>query len=158
MPRISRKVEGYPSMTIKSKFQSSLCAMVAGAVIFAASGTASAQTINRLAEADANGDGNITWQEMLDTRSAMFARLDRNGDGFIDSKDSPRMGPMKARFEEALAGVQGADANGDGRVSRSEMLDGPAPLFEKGDTDGDKVLSAAELSALRAEAPEAKKS
>lgn len=145
-------------MTIKTKFKTSLYAVVAGAVIFAAAGAASAQSIERLAEADANGDGNITWQEMLDTRSAMFARLDRNGDGFADSKDSPRMGPMKARFEEALAGLQGADANGDGRVSRSEMLDAPAPLFEQGDTNGDKLLSAEELSALRAEASEAKKS
>ena len=141
-------------MITKTKFKSSLYAMAAGAVMFAAAGAASAQSIERLAEADANGDGNITWQEMLDARSAMFARLDRNGDGFIDSSDKPRMGPMRARFEEALAGLQGADANGDGRISRSEMLNAPAPLFEMGDTDGDKVLSATELAALRAQAPE----
>jgi Ca2+-binding EF-hand superfamily protein len=139
-------------MLTKTKFQSRLFAIVAGAVMFAAAGAASAQTLDRLAEADANGDGNITWQEMLDARSSMFARLDRNGDGFVDSKDSPRMGPMKARFQEALAGLQGADANSDGRVSRSEMLDAPAPLFAEGDTNGDKVLDSEELAALRASA------
>ena len=117
--------------------------------MFAAIGSASAQDASRLAEADANRDGNITWQEMVDMRAGIFERLDRNGDGFADSNDSPGIGPGKKRFNEALSKVQNADADGDGRISKSEMLDAPAPLFEKGDTDRDKVLSAAELSALR---------
>jgi Ca2+-binding EF-hand superfamily protein len=135
-------------MTVKIALQSSRYALVAGFMMFAAAGTASAQSAERLADADANGDGNITWQEMMDMRAATFARLDRNGDGFADSKDSPR-GPMKARFDEALAQLKNADTNGDGRISKSEMLNAPAPLFTEGDTNGDKVLSAAEITAMR---------
>lgn len=137
-------------MIFESAIRKSLFALAGGLVLFAAVGNASAQDANRLAEADANGDGSITWQEMLDMRAGIFERLDRNGDGYADSKDSPGLGPAKKRYDEALGKVQNADANGDGRISKSEMLNAPAPLFENGDTNGDKVLSAAELSALRA--------
>ena len=137
-------------MPIKTVIRPSLVALAGGLIMFAATVSASAQSIERLAEADTNGDGNIGWQEMLDLRAATFQRLDRNGDGFADKNDSPRMGPGKKRFNEALTKIQNADANGDGRISKSEMINGPAPLFEVGDTDGDKVLSAEELSVLRA--------
>lgn len=139
-------------MTVRTAFGLKLNGLVAAVMILAAAGPASAQTADRLAEADANGDGNITWQEMTDARAATFARLDRNGDGFVDNNDSPRMGPMKARFQEAFAQLKTSDANGDGRISKSEMMNAPAPLFENGDTNGDKILSAAELSALREQA------
>lgn len=136
-------------MLIRKVIRPGLAALAGGLMMFAATGSASAQSLERLAEADTNGDGNIEWQEMLDLRAATFARLDRNGDGFADRNDSPRMGPGKSRFNEALNKIQSADANGDGRISESEMINGPAPLFDVGDTNGDKVLSAEELSALR---------
>lgn len=117
--------------------------------MLAVAGSASAQSMDRLAEADANGDGNIEWQEMLDMRAGIFERLDRNGDGFVDSQDAPRFGPGRSRFAEALANLEGADADGDGRVTEAELLESPAPLFEEGDTDGDGVLSAEEIAALR---------
>jgi hypothetical protein len=139
-------------MTIQTAIRSSLSAIAIGIVMFSATASAYAQSMERLAEADTNGDGNIEWQEMLDMRAGIFARLDRNGDGYADSKDAPRMGPGKSRFNEAMSNVKGADANKDGRISKSEMLDAPAPLFAEGDTNGDKVLDAAELSALRASA------
>ena len=134
---------------MSNAIQSRLFAFFGGLVMSAAAGSASAQDASRLAEADANGDSNITWQEMLDMRSAAFERLDRNSDGFADADDSPRFGPGKSRFGEALAQLQDADADGDGRISRTEMMDAPAPMFDEGDTDGDKVLSAEELTALR---------
>ena len=126
-----------------------LFGLAASAAVFFASGNASAQSIERLAKADANGDGQIEWQEMLDLREETFGRLDRNGDGFADSKDAPRIGPAKSRFNDALGKLQNADANGDGRISKQEMLDAPAPLFEQGDINGDKVLSGDEIAALR---------
>lgn len=136
-------------MITRSLFESRRFTLIAGMAMVALASAASAQSVDRIAEADANGDGNISWQEMMDMRAATFERLDRNDDGFADSKDSPRMGPMKARFEEAFDQLRTADANGDGRISRNEMLNAPAPLFIQGDTNDDKVLSAAELSALR---------
>ncbi|GGD11353.1 hypothetical protein GCM10011342_20190 [Aquisalinus flavus] len=141
-------------MTVKTAIQTRLFALAGTALMLAAAGPASAQTAERLAEADANGDGNISWQEMLDMRAATFDRLDRNGDGFIDSADRPRIKAAQAKFDEAFASLEDADVNGDGRISKSEMLDAPAPMFEKGDIDGDKVLTAEELSALREQASE----
>jgi hypothetical protein len=129
--------------------------MIALAGAFAAlalSTPATAQDARRLAEADANGDGNIEWQELINMRAAVFARLDRNGDGYADGRDSPRVGPLKSRFDEAFRSVKDADANGDRRISKSEMLNAPAPLFTNGDTNGDQVLSAEEMAALRASA------
>lgn len=139
-------------MSIKVAFQSSLYALVLGVMLIATAGAASAQSLDRLAEADANGDGSITWQEMLDMRADIFKRLDRNGDGVADSNDSPRIPAARKRFEEVFASLKNVDANRDGRITRSEMFNGPAPLFENGDTNGDKVLSADELSALRKQA------
>ena len=140
-------------MKTATPFKYGLIALAGTIAAIASASTASAQNADRLAEADANGDGDIEWQEMLDMRTAAFERLDRNGDGFADSDDSPRFGPAKNWFNDALAQLQNADADGDGRISASEMLEAPAPLFENGDTNGDKVLSSDELSALREAAP-----
>ncbi len=132
-----------------SSARSGAFAMLGSLTLLALAGTASGQSVERLAQADANGDGQIEWQEMLDLRAAMFERLDRNGDGFADEDDSPRFGPGKARFGEGLARIRDADTDGDGRISQAEIMDAPAPIFEEGDTDGDKVLSAEELTTLR---------
>jgi hypothetical protein len=106
-----------------------------------------------LSEADANGDGAVSWAEVVAMRTQTFTRLDRNKDGFISSADRPR-GPMGGRFDEAFASVKSQfDANGDNRVSRAEMVDAPSPVFDRGDTNGDRILSAQELAALRSAAP-----
>ena len=136
-------------MISKTAIQASLFALAGGLMLIAAADNAVAQSMDRLADADANGDGNIEWQEMLDMRAGIFERLDRNGDGFADSTDTPRLGPARSRFSEALTSIQGADTNSDGRISKTEMLDAPAQMFEQGDTNGDKVLSAEEITALR---------
>jgi len=150
--RVSNSCEG--DITVKTAIQSSLFALAGSVVVSATAGHASAQDASRLAEADANGDGNIEWQEMLDMRADIFERLDRNGDGVANSSDSPRFGPGKSKFNEALGKLKDADANGDGQITQTEMMDAPSPLFEAGDTDGDKVLSSDELAALRDKASE----
>lgn len=136
-------------MIRKIEWQPSLCALVAGVMALTFSDSASAQSLDQLREADANGDGSVTWQEMMDMRVSVFGRLDRNGNGVVESGDSPAFGPGKSRFEQAFNSLRAADANRDGRITRSEMLNAPAPLFENGDTDGNRVLSANELAALR---------
>lgn len=104
-------------------------------------------------QADANGDGSIEWQEVLDMRATMFSRLDRNDDEVVDTNDSPRFGPGKSRFQEAFGNIQStADADQDGQITKSEMLDAPAPLFESADTDADGTLSPDELTAVQASA------
>lgn len=105
-----------------------------------------------MARADANGDGDISWDEVMTLRTQSFERLDRNDDGVVSVDDRPR-GPMAGRFDTGLARVQVQfDADGDGEVTRDEMLGAPAPLFEQGDIDGDGVLTGDEMAALRASA------
>jgi Ca2+-binding EF-hand superfamily protein len=109
--------------------------------------------VQLISEADANGDGAVSWAEVIAMRTQTFARLDRNRDGFISVADRPR-GAFGARFDQAFANVKSQfDTNGDNRVSRAEMVDAPSPVFDRGDTNGDRVLSAEEFAALRSAAP-----
>lgn len=127
----------------------SLLAILGGVAMLGAPGGASAQSIDPIAQADRNGDGSVTKQELLDMRAASFARLDQNGDGFIDAKDSPPMGPAKKQFEGIFAQIKLADADLDGRVSKQEMLGASTPLFDVADKDRNGVLSAEEIAAMR---------
>jgi len=102
-----------------------------------------------LSRADSNGDGDVSWDEVMALRADSFERLDRNSDGVINADDSPNR-LLKARFDEAFERVQANfDGDRDGQVTREEMMGAPAPVFEKGDVDGDGVLTAEETAALR---------
>ncbi len=104
-----------------------------------------------IARADANEDGDISWDEVVAFRSGSFDQLDRNGDGVISADDSPAR-PFAGRFNEAFERVQANyDGDRDGQVTRDEMLNGPAPVFERGDVDGDGVLTADEMAAITPE-------
>lgn len=104
------------------------------------------------ARADANGDGNIEWSEIVTFRTKTFDRLDRNGDDVINAQDTPPL-PFRGRFNKALDKLQtDFDADGDQEITRAEMMDAPAPLFEAGDVNGDGILTAEEMAALRTSA------
>jgi Ca2+-binding EF-hand superfamily protein len=104
-----------------------------------------------LEQADANHDGKVTKQEYNDARAALFARMDRNGDGFIDDTGS-REGANE-RGQRAAAALRGRiDTNGDGKVSKEEFVNAPTMMFDKFDANKDGVLDAQELEAARAAA------
>jgi len=103
---------------------------------------------NALEQADANHDGKVTKQEYNDARAALFARMDRNGDGFIDDADSRAGG--NERGQRAAKALRGRiDSNGDGKISKEEFVNAPTMLFDKFDANKDGVLDATELEAAR---------
>ncbi len=113
------------------------------------------QALEALERADANSDGHISWAEVVDMRSGIFERLDRNADGLADQGDRPRFG--RARFDEAFARMSARfDANGDGAITRSEMLDGPSGAFVEADLDADGILTPDELEGFRSDAAAAR--
>ena len=101
-----------------------------------------------LKKADKNRDGDISWDEVLDMRKSVFVRLDRNKDGYVDTSDRPSL--FGGQFDKAFERFVQFDTDGDERVSRQELVDGEAPVFEEADTNKDKVLSKAEIEAMRA--------
>lgn len=126
--------------------------LVAASLAFAAPATAqtnvSAQTIERLRQADANRDGLVSRQEFVNYRAQQFGRLDRNGDGYITNTDMPRAlarrAPAGMSPQELVAQF---DANRDGRVSQSEFVNGPTPAFDVIDANNDNLATEAEFNA-----------
>lgn len=100
--------------------------------------------------ADTNNDGSVTRAEFTDARAAQFGKFDRNSDGYLDSNDVPKR--LAARREkngggELLAGQ--FDADGDGKVTKDEFVNGPTALFDRADSDKNDVLDAKELAAAK---------
>ena len=104
-----------------------------------------------LEQADTNHDGKVTKQEYIDARAAQFARMDRNGDGFIDAADSREGG--SERGQRAASMLRGRiDSNGDGKISKEEFVNAPTMMFDKFDANKDGVLDAQELEAAQSAA------
>jgi Ca2+-binding EF-hand superfamily protein len=100
--------------------------------------------------ADANNDGSVTREEFIAARGGQFAKLDRNSDGYIDSNDVPER--LAKRRQQKGGGdfmVGQFDADGDGKVSKEEFVNGPTLAFDRADSDKNNVLDAKELAAAK---------
>lgn len=106
-----------------------------------------AALLSQIEGADANRDGNISRQELINFRATNFDRLDRNGDGVLMRSDIPafakRINP-DIDFDRLILQF---DANRDGKVSRSEFVNGPTSVFDAADANADSVLTKAERNA-----------
>jgi hypothetical protein len=113
----------------------------------------SPETLEKIAEmmteADLNGDGRTTRAEINRHRAQMFAKLDRNTDGVIDYRDSPKIPLAKRKFEPAFERVRSIfDRNKDGRVTLDEWNRSDPDVFAMLDRNEDGAVTRAELAAL----------
>lgn len=100
---------------------------------------------------DADGSGGITIAEMQAAATARFAEADTNGDGIlsadeITSKDTERAAKRVARM------IEKRDANGDGQLSLAELQpneDRVAKRFARVDADGNGAISQEEFEAMK---------
>lgn len=106
-------------------------------------------------ELDADGNGELTLEEMLAHREARFAEADTDGDGNLsrDEMIAAAMGRVEASIDRRM---ERFDDNEDGMLSANELDDmrprgpGPERLFSRMDEDGDGVVSAEEFETAAA--------
>lgn len=100
--------------------------------------------LKRLVKLDVNKDGTVTQQEFLSRREKMFTFLDQDADGRLTPTEIVR--PMKDRQNwKAERRIKRFDKNGDGRVTRQEVLDHVKARFAQHDLDGDGKITKDDL-------------
>jgi Ca2+-binding EF-hand superfamily protein len=103
---------------------------------------------------DTDKDGIISAAEIAAANKTLLL-LDTNGDGQLTADEFTARMPMNEppSSDELLTRLMAFDKNGDGILTRDEMPERMQPLFERGDTNHDGKLTAAEIKALSAAQP-----
>jgi hypothetical protein len=142
-----------------SKRTEAVAAIVA-TVLSTAAAAQSASLEHFLEQWDGNGDAIVTRAEIRQGREQRLYAFDVDGDGFIDPQEYARFDKVReagiARFaaqdQENIRRVakglthEWNDADGDGRVSRAEFLDGGDTWLKALDKDGDDRVTIRDLS------------
>lgn len=92
---------------------------------------------------DLNHDGIYTCEEWKVFMGTVFARADKNRDNVIKGKEFEAVIASDKIF--AQVSFSYFDMNGDGIISRAELVDRLNPLFARYDANGDCKVTAAEL-------------
>lgn len=138
-----------------------LGATALGGVAVAQQATTSASP--RTMRGDANGDGNLTRQEMIAAAEARFARMDANKDGTV-TRDERQAARAEKRGERGgKHGMRGhgggrfgpmvierLDTDKDGKLSRAEAAVPMQRMFDMADANKDGFVDKAEADAARA--------
>ncbi|MCM8558519.1 EF-hand domain-containing protein [Sphingomicrobium sediminis] len=106
-----------------------------------------AQSAERFANIDVNGDGQLTQDEMKAHAEARKAEWQENNDG-------ERRGPRARRGGRGGGegrGFDRLDADGSGTLSLAEFQSRPLAMFERADANNDRVVTEAERNQARAE-------
>jgi EF hand/EF-hand domain pair len=88
---------------------------------------------------DLNKDGNVTCDEWKQYVTALFREADADHDGMLTHEEYAALSRRDRLFE--TVGFKYFDANGDGRISLSEMVDKPNPAFTILDKNHDCILT-----------------
>lgn len=100
--------------------------------------------LERMGQADLNRDGMISRDEVKAMRGAMFARLDRDGNGMVTALDIPDwLTRMNSDINFTTFAKQ-FDANKDRKITRDEWVNGPMAVFDLADTNRDNQVTEAE--------------
>jgi Ca2+-binding EF-hand superfamily protein len=100
--------------------------------------------LERMSQADANGDGTVTRDEVKAARAKMFPRVDRDGNGVITDSDIPA---WLSRMNSDISFPNFAkvfDVNKDRKITRDEWQNGGMQVFDMADTNRDNQVTAAE--------------
>jgi hypothetical protein len=92
---------------------------------------------------DADHNGTYTCDEWKQYASRLFNLADRNHDGYVDATEFKTIQGAAPMFKEADLAY--FDENRDGRVSRTEFVNKPNPIFARYDKNGDCRVTPAEL-------------
>ena len=118
--------------------------------------------VERIRSWDANDDGLVARGEVPEPMRDRFDRMDENGDGVLESDEieslPARMGPgpgrgARGRASDPVAGLRSFDADGDGKITRAEIPERAAGMFDRVDTNGDGVIVTQELDAMAERLP-----
>lgn len=118
----------------------------AGLSLFTASafaGDRSDRMDKRWERLDANGDGELTVDEMTARQADLVAKADADGSGGVSREE------MLA-YREAQREARHPDKNDDGVVDRTEFINAAQDRFDRLDENGDGVLSEDEQKRYRA--------
>ncbi len=101
--------------------------------------------------ADADGDGQVSRQELLASRGDMFTKLDQNADGVLSDADRRKSRPRLASIQNARIEQirKEFDADANGEVSKQEFVNGPTPLFDRADANADGFVTTTEAKAAK---------
>jgi Ca2+-binding EF-hand superfamily protein len=88
---------------------------------------------------DLNRDGNVTCDEWKQYASALFRAADVNHDGVLTREEFANLTHQDRLFE--VAGFSYFDADSDGQITLSEVVDKPNPAFALLDTNHDCIIS-----------------
>ncbi len=100
------------------------------------------------AAVDTNKDGKLSKDEIAAFRKGRAASIDSNGDGKLSVAEIAAAWP-KNMADRAQQFVDDRDTDGDGMLSAAEMLDPPVPanFFDMVDTNKDGVIDQTEADA-----------
>ncbi|EPX87293.1 EF hand/EF-hand domain pair [Rubellimicrobium thermophilum DSM 16684] len=104
---------------------------------------------------DTDGDGRITREEIEARKAQRFAEADANGDGALSPEELVALEEairQEMRLARATRQIARMDDNGDGLLQAEELEERTprlAPIFDRLDADGDGALTVEELGAGR---------